>query len=574
MHFSEERQSDTNDVEVEHHILNPIKHFDAVVDTHENFQFDVEDLVSEDRDDSESSESNDDWNQDEINWDEAFDDVLITKDNWTSDIQKPPATFREQLAAWAVQPGVLHVHVNGLLEILRTHPCHSDLPTDVRTLLKTPRKVQLTKMHPGEYFHFGILAGLEQVFSLIVFPPHTFFLEINIDGLPIFSKSTGKQLWVILAVVRNLNSLKKIPFIIGIYFGLEKPVGGPNTFLRAFVTELKYLIANGFTLNGFQFQISKVIFICDSPARAFISGVKYHSGFSSCGRCVTIGETAISASEVRRLVSPRGRRVFPCTSALLRTNESFRLRHDPDHHNYYSIIEEIELVDMVLDFPSDPMHLVDEGAGKKLFMTLLEDSDYKISPINVRRVNEAMTSLSDFTPRDFARRSRSFCSKFKATEWSQALKYTSPVVFRNRLSPERYAHLLTLHVAIKILSSDRFCYRLNSYAKNLLEVFVKNAAILYGKTFITYNIHNLIHLADNVMLFGPLHTFSAYIFENELGKIKRLLRKSEKPLQQIVKRLAELERNAEHEVTGEREVRLRVENKKGPLLTLFPVSTV
>ena len=75
LHFSEERQSDTNDVEVEHHILNPIEHFDAVVDTHENFQFDVEDLVSEDRDDSESSESNDDWNQDEVNWDEAFDDV-------------------------------------------------------------------------------------------------------------------------------------------------------------------------------------------------------------------------------------------------------------------------------------------------------------------------------------------------------------------------------------------------------------------------------------------------------------------------------------------------------------------
>ena len=147
--------------------------------------------------------------------------------------------------------------------------------------------------------------------------------------------------------------------------------------------------------------------------------------------------------------------MFPCTSALLRTNESFRLRHDPDHHNYYSIIEEIELVDMVLDFPSDSMHLVDEGAGKKLFMTLLEDSDYKISPINVRRVNEAMTSLSDFTPRDFARRSRSFCSKFKATEWCQALKYTNPVVFRNRLSPERYAHLFTLHVANKILSSDR-----------------------------------------------------------------------------------------------------------------------
>ena len=45
-------------------ILNPIDYFDAVVDNHENFQFDLHGSVSEDRDDSESSESNDDWNQD------------------------------------------------------------------------------------------------------------------------------------------------------------------------------------------------------------------------------------------------------------------------------------------------------------------------------------------------------------------------------------------------------------------------------------------------------------------------------------------------------------------------------
>ena len=80
---------------------------------------------------------------------------------------------------------------------------------------------------------------------------------------------------------------------------------------------------------------------------------------------------------------------------------------------------------------------------------------------------------------------------------------------------------------------------LNNYAKSLLEVFVKKAAILFGKSFVCYNIHNLIHLEGDVTRFGPLHTFSAYPFENKLGQIKRLLRKSEKPLQQIVKRLGD-----------------------------------
>jgi hypothetical protein len=43
------------------------------------------------------------------------------------------------------------------------------------------------------------------------------------------------------------------------------------------------------------------------------------------------------------------------------------------------------------------------------------------------------------------------------------------------------------------------------------------------------------------MRFGPIYSFSAYPFENFLGIIKRLLRKSERPLQQIVKRIYEVQ---------------------------------
>ena len=68
--------------------------------------------------------------------------------------QQPAQTFKEKLASWGVDCRISHIHVNKLLSILKSHPSHSDLPVDVRTLFKTPRKVTLIHMHPGEYFNF------------------------------------------------------------------------------------------------------------------------------------------------------------------------------------------------------------------------------------------------------------------------------------------------------------------------------------------------------------------------------------------------------------------------------------
>lgn len=49
----------------------------------------------------------------------------------------------------------------------------------------------------------------------------------------------------------------------------------------------------------------------------------------------------------------------------------------------------------------------------------------------------------------------------------------------------------------------------------------------------------MVHLSDDVKLFGPLDSFSAFLFENHLHTLKNLLRKYEKPLQQIHRRIIE-----------------------------------
>lgn len=51
----------------------------------------------------------------------------------------------------------------------------------------------------------------------------------------------------------------------------------------------------------------------------------------------------------------------------------------------------------------------------------------------------------------------------------------------------------------------------------------------------------LLHLISDVMRFGNVMNFSAYPFEDKLGGLKRLIKTSSKPLQQICHRLCERE---------------------------------
>lgn len=65
--------------------------------------------------------------------------------------------------------------------------------------------------------------------------------------------------------------------------------------------------------------------------------------------------------------------------------------------------------------------------------------------------------------------------------------------------------------------------------------------ILYGKQYMSHNIHNLLHLCSDVKTYGSLDNFSAFRFENYMTSIKKRLRKNEKPLQQLYKRYNEIE---------------------------------
>ena len=79
-----------------------------------------------------------------------------------------------------------------------------------------------------------------------------------------------------------------------------------------------------------------------------------------------------------------------------------------------------------------------------------------------------------------------------------------------------------------------YCEEWVQSAQDALCQFVLLAKDVFGDEIAVYNLHNLVHLPDDVRKFGPLDGFSAFAFENFLGSLKRLVRSGRLPLQQIV----------------------------------------
>ena len=64
---------------------------------------------------------------------------------------------------------------------------------------------------------------------------------------------------------------------------------------------------------------------------------------------------------------------------------------------------------------------------------------------------------------------------------------------------------------------------------------MQDSKSLYGNGFISYNVHNLVHLTDDYKSHGCLEVFSTFKFENYLGvHIKGAVKSGYKPLNQIV----------------------------------------
>lgn len=86
---------------------------------------------------------------------------------------------------------------------------------------------------------------------------------------------------------------------------------------------------------------------------------------------------------------------------------------------------------------------------------------------------------------------------------------------------------------------------------------------------VSHNVHGLLHLSDDAERFGPLDNFSCFKFENFMMQIKKLVRNFNRPLQQIARRIEELNQNATNDleyITSYDRIIYSGNNTNGPTL--------
>lgn len=495
-------------------------------------------------------------------------DSIIRKTSLCSDHVENSEPLSSKLAKWAVENNISLSALRELLTILREDPsyCTNNIPADPRTLLKTPNKAYGTKMGSGLFHYFGIAETLNSLciaLNINVTSSTEFSLAVNIDGLPL-SKSSASSFWPILCSVKSIEALKNEVFLVALYHGHDKP--NSNDFLLDFVNECAKLTTIGILIKTVICKFKIEMLICDTPAKSFVLSLKSHSGYFSCTKCNQEGEminNVICFVETENLVK--------------RTNDSFRNKLHPEHHVGETLFINIPNFNFIDNVPLDYMHNLLLGGTKRLLCNrrygwIFGRPPHKLRAKDVNNITNLLLKLRKYIPCEFSRKTRSIveCKRYKATEFRLFLLYTGPIVLKQVLSPKVYNNFITLSLASTILISNYYSKyeHFISYAHELMKHFITNSIQIYGPDFISHNIHNFLHLTDCVKLFGSLDNFSAFPFENFMQKLKKMVRKSSQPLQQVVRRIVEENnilrptKNTDDNLSTE----LLMEHSDGPLI--------
>jgi len=533
------------------------------------YMINEEDEVNNDDDEEYFSlvdeDSVDGYNTEEEETVEDFDDCWQHADQLPEEEQN--AAFQQSLIDWVMNCNVTQSAVDRLLKVMRSHHCFGFLPKTYRTLIKTPREVEIREMEPGQYFHAGFRAGLIgalEAANVDVNSLSAAEVFINIDGASL-SDSSPSDMWFILARMCNIDSQ---PFEIGLYHGKTKP-SNFNDFLREFVLEANQLVENGLEFKGKIIRVEIHCFTCDAPALASIKFIKQHGGFCACTKC------EVNGLFVHNAIGRGGRVTYPEVNAPLRSHESFVEQAQPEHHDGRSILENLRSISMVNSFTIDPFHLVFIGVVAKVLHLLVKcrrKIKVRVLKSTIDELSNYLVDIKTFIPVEFARKTRSLkeLGRYKATEFRLLLLYILPVALS--LMPQGlYDHFLLLHCAIRILSCPRLVMdRANvEYARTLLVNFVTSSPTLYGYEFLVYNVHNLIHLADEVLRFGPLDVFSAAPFENHIGVLTNLVQPTNRQLAQLAKRLIERRNNGTKKQKYSLPTGMFQTHRNGPTLRRF-----
>lgn len=229
------------------------------------------------------------------------------------EIKNPHKTLCDKLKNWYITTKPSRKCLRVLLKILNSEGLN--VPLSELNLLGKRECLMVQNVASGRYCHLGINNQLQKI-SAVLEHYDELFIDINIDGIPLF-KSSRAQLWPILF---KLVYVKEDidPFPVGIYLGNSKP-SCLVAFCADLVDEWKSL-ENNFFINEKPKKIHLRCLVCDTPAKAFFLGVPDHTSTHGCTICTQKGK------QLNKVLT------YSTFSGDLITDEKFSTRKYPEHH--------------------------------------------------------------------------------------------------------------------------------------------------------------------------------------------------------------------------------------------------
>ncbi|XP_041767659.1 uncharacterized protein LOC121591344 [Anopheles merus] len=434
----------------------------------------------------------------------------LAEDSTTAHVCNNHNNVNECLRDWAIVHNEPRSSVNEILAIFRKWT-EFIVPKDSRTLLKTPTTIryQIQTVAGGEFWYKGIYTNLKHLFKSNTPLVDEISIHLFMDGIPLH-KGGPTQLWPILMRVVELP-LAPI-MMIAVFCGSSKP-SCLEAYLRQLVEEANELISAGLQIGGKTLGFKVKAIIADLPARAFVKATTNFNGYHGCMRCTCVGEWHRAGKKI----------IFDAVGAPLRTDEGFRRRECPGHHQVWrSPLEDLNKFDMVNDVPTERMHLSDLGVTRR-HLCCLVGGKFKTIP-NLSPTDKAAISkffLKVQFPSEIHRKLRGLnvLRYWKASEFRSYLHYVSPIIMEEFLGKKPYCHYLLYFCGITMFSSAFHKHHWKR-ASDFLNSFVRDYGEIYGREHLTNNVHNLQHIAHDVNENGPIDDNSAYDFESFLQTLK------------------------------------------------------
>lgn len=120
-------------------------------------------------------------------------DIIIEEESHSKSVEQ--LSLEEKLRVWSHKHNITRMAMNDLLNILIFFG-FTMLPKDSRTLMLTPRNIEIKDVANGRLWYNGVESNIRRIFRTLE-ENLTLFLNFNVDRIPLFN-SSKTEFWPIL----------------------------------------------------------------------------------------------------------------------------------------------------------------------------------------------------------------------------------------------------------------------------------------------------------------------------------------------------------------------------------------